>query len=529
MLYAVGLVVFLIDRTGSPSWVSAALIGRMAALTLLGPFGAVLADRTDRRRLMVGLDLARAAAMLAAAFVVASDGPPIAVVGLVVLTAALTTPYRPSTVVATPLLVGEDDLAAANAAVASLNQLAWFAGPALGAAIVAIASPTAAFAVNAGTYVVAGLLVLGVGNIDGRRRDASAPANPGASIDQPGVLRQLVEGGRALRFVPGMIALTLILVAIVFAYGIEMVVQVLVVQDRLGRNPGDVGILTAAVGVGGLLAVPFASRIASRPDAGRLLAVSGVLMGAPLALLAITSNIVVACGLMVVEGVGNILLDVFFVTLLQRACPEHVLGRVSALQDSSGSLFQLVGTALAPVMVSVTSLEVTLWVGGGSLVLASLLLAPSLQAISNRTEAARLRLAPLAAEIHRFGPFISTALATQERLARGLTVVEVAAGHVVFSEGDQPDALYLIRSGSVRVSTASDGPVRRLAAGDWFGEIGLLRQVPRTASIEALEPTVLLAIPGQLFLDAVAGGERASEALTSTMSSRLAQTHPHLM
>ena len=81
-------------------------------------------------------------------------------------------------------------------------------------------------------------------------------------------------------------------------------------------------------GAGGI-AVPFTARIfAAQPNAGGLLAASGLLMGLPLALLAVTTSPIVAGGLMVVEGVGNITLDVLFITMLQRACPEALLGRV---------------------------------------------------------------------------------------------------------------------------------------------------------------------------------------------------------
>jgi len=520
-LYAVAMVVYLIEETGSAGWVAASVIARIATYTLLGPIGGVIADRFDRRRLMVALDISRTVVMLLVGIGIVAGVHPAVVIGLVLVSAALTTPYRPAGVAATPLLVAEDDLAAANAAEASVAQLAWFLGPALGAAIVAISGVEAAFFANAATFAISAVLVRGIGDIGTGSRG-------GEDGGSEGVLQQLGEGARALREVQGLAALTMLLVAVLFAYGIEQVVQVLVVRDRLDMGAGGVGVLTACVGIGGMIAVPFSARLAARRDAGRLLATSGLLMGGPLALLAVTSSPVVAGGLMVVEGVGNITLDVLLITMLQRACPERLLGRVYSLQDSGGALAQLCGTVAAPLLVGAISLEAGLWVGGGSLVVFSILLLPSLQAISRRTEAERARLAPIAAELGELGILGEASQAARERIARSASKVSLAPGDVVFSEGDPAADFYVIRSGTVAVTTQEHGEVRRLDVGEWFGEIGLLRGVPRTASVAVVVPVELLAIPGRVFLDAVTSHERLPDPLVATLNLRLARTHPHL-
>jgi CRP-like cAMP-binding protein/predicted MFS family arabinose efflux permease len=518
-LYSVALVVYLLDTTGSATWVAAAVVSRMAVYTAVGPIGGVIADRFDRRRLMVSLDGGRMLLMLAAGWVMLAGGPPLLLLAVVTGLAACTTPYRPAAVAATPLLVGEDDLVAANAAEASVGQLGWFAGPALAAAIVTTAGPSAACFVTAGLFAVSAVAMATVGDVGGG--DRSATRDP--------VLWQLREGARTLRRVSGLPALTMMAMAVLFAYGVETVVHVLVVSERLGRDPGTVGALTACMGAGGLLAVPFAAQLGARPDSGRLLAVSGMLMGLPLALLSVTSSVVVAGGLMVVEGVGNMMFDVLLITLLQRACPEHLLGRVFSLQDSAGSLAQLAGTVAAPVLVSLLNLEVALVAGGGALVLAATLLAPRLQAISIRTESERVALAPIVAELAGVGIFGDASRAALERIARSSSSRHVAAGDVIFTEGDPPHELFVVRSGSVVVTTAAEGEIRRLAAGDWFGEIGLLRGVPRTATVASLEPAELLAIPGKVFLDAVNGQERMPDPLGTKLTMRLARTHPHLL
>lgn len=524
-LYTVALVVYLIEKTGSAGWVAAAMIARIAASTALGALGGVVADRVDRRRLMVSLDGARAAVMVIVAVVVMADGAAALVVALVVLTAALSTPYRPAAVAVTPLLVAEDDLAAANAAEASVGQLAWFAGPAIGAAIVAVSGPEVAFFVNGATFVASAVLVAGLRSAGRAERAGGDAVDAGSG---PSVVQQLAEGGRTIVAIPGLLAMTLLLSAVLFAWGVESVVQVLVAEDRLDLGADGVGILNASIGAGGVIAVPFAARLANRRGAGRLLAVSGLLMGLPLALLAVTRDPTVAGGLMVLEGVGNIMFDVLFITMLQRACPEQLLGRVYSLQDSSGALTQLAGTICAPVLVATVSLEAALVVGGGTLMVLALLLTPALAAISKRTESERLRLAPIAARLGRLGILGDASQAARERIARSSTRVIVPAGTAVVTEGDPAVDLYVIESGTALVTTAALGEIRTLGPDDWFGEIGLLHELPRTATITATDELALLVIPGKVFLDAVAGSPVLPRALANTVGVRLARTHPHL-
>ena len=165
-LYTVALVVFLIDRTGSAAWVSAAVVARLVPYAVLGAPAGVLADRWDRRRMMLVLDLARAGVLLVLALVAWTGGPAILAVALAVVASVLATPYRPAAVAATPLLVGEDDLSAANAAEGVIAQAAWFVGPALGAGLVALSGVGAAFAIDAATFVVSAAL----GGPSGRHR-----------------------------------------------------------------------------------------------------------------------------------------------------------------------------------------------------------------------------------------------------------------------------------------------------------------------------------------------------------------------
>jgi MFS family permease len=524
-VYLVALVVYLIEETGSAGWVAAAATARMATFVLLGPIGGAIADRFDRRRLMVLLDLARAAVMVVVALAIAVDVHVIVVVVLVVVATALTTPYRPAAVAATPLLVPESDLAAANAAAATIGQLAWFVGPAAGAALASWAGPEPAFVVNGLTFAASALLVGRIGNI-GRGAQVSADDTGERT---PGIPRQIVEGARAIRATAGLGAMSGLLLAVMFAYGIENVVQVLVVRDRLGWDAGGVGVLNASLGVGGLAAAPFAGRVARSGRAGALLAGAGILMGAPLALLAVVTSPVVASALMVVEGAGNVLLDVLFVTLLQRLCADAVLGRVFALQDTGSALAQLLGIVAAPFLVTQLTLRGALVVGGGGLLVTAVVLSPRLAVVSGRLEADRLALEPLVERLAAVPIFADAAPPALERIARSVRERRYQPGDVIVGEGDAPVDVFVVHHGDVVVSTGTDAEIGRIGAGGWFGEIGVLRHVPRTATVTAVTDVTLSAIPGAVFVDALNESDGLPDPLAHTMNLRLMRTRPELL
>jgi MFS family permease len=520
-LYFVALAVFLIEATGSPSWLAAAAIARLLAYALLGPLGGAIADRYDRRRLVVLLDVVRAGLMVLLAVVAWSDGSPALAIALTVLNAAASTPFRPAVVAATPLLVDEDDLAAANAAESIVGQLAFFVGPGLGATVVVLGGTGTAFLVNGVTFAVSAVLLVRTGPIGGR---AARTSERHEDDEHESVRQQIVDGFATIRADRGLIALVAFTSAVVFLYGFEQVVHVLVATERLGMSASGVGVLGAAVGVGGLIVAPFTARLGGGPSAGMLLAVSGLLLGVPMALLAVITNPVVAIAVLLVEGMGMIVFEVMFITLLQRATPEDALARVFGLQDSVTAVAQLLGSLAAPILVAVVALEGSLWIAGGTMVVASVLLAGPLNAMSTRADAERQRYAPVTERLRRLGIFGDASQAALERLARSAVERWVSAGTAVFHEGDQPDDLFIIVSGEAAVTRAGVGEVSRLTTDEWFGEIGLVRGAPRNATVSAVGDLEVLAIPGAVFLDALTLNEVLPDPLRLTLTARMAST-----
>ena len=340
----------------------------------------------------------------------------------------------------------------------------------------------------------------------------------------------LREGVGVVRRDRGLAALVAFGSVLLFTYGMEQVLHVFVAVDRLGLGPEGVGIMGAAIGVGGLVVAPLTARLARSGRAGWFLIGSGIGVGLPLVALSLTRSTALALAVLAVEGAATIVNEVLLLTLLQRSCPDELLGRLYGLQDSSMSLCQLLGSLLAPLAVGAFGLGFGLWVGGGVAVGVSLLLAPAVLALASRAESRRQALRPLVARLRHLSLFADTGEAALERLAAAASPVAVGPGEAVLREGEAPVDLYVVDSGELVVRSRGEGgterEVNRMGPDDWFGEIGLLHGVPRTATVEAVTACRLVRIPGEVFLSSLAAPDVLPDPVRRTMAARLARTHP---
>jgi preprotein translocase subunit SecG len=260
--------------------------------------------------------------LMAALGIVAAGGLPIFVAPLVAAAATgAGSPYPPSVAATTPRLVADADLPAANALRSAIGAAGIVAGPALGAVLLLVASPSVAILANAGTFAVSALLVASIG-----AGPAFAPS--AASAEGASVLADLREGAAALcRSRPVLLVLGADIAASA-VYGAQTVLLV-VLARRLGGD--GYGLLIAAIGAGGLVGASLASRAAAltRPTAvlvGALLAVA-----VPMALLAAAPSLPVAMALVAAGGAGAILVEVLAETRMQRLLDEAVLARAYGL------------------------------------------------------------------------------------------------------------------------------------------------------------------------------------------------------
>jgi MFS family permease len=522
-LYNVGLLVYIFDRTHSAGWVAAGTVVRLLPYVILGPIGGAIADRYDRRRVMVGSDLVRGACMLLLALVASTPASPVFALALSFLSTVAGTPYRPAVAKTTPEVIGEDDLAAANAVVSAIGNIAVVVGPAMGAALLIVGPPAIGFAVNGASFLLGAVAVARVRAL--RRATVAQAQHPPAA----GVRVQLLDGARALTSSGGAVVVVAFVCAAEFVYGEMTVMLVLASQRKLGTGSEGYGYLLAALGVGGVLVVAFAARLASRPRVALALAAGLMCAVVPLSAIAFVDNPSVAFATLVVAGAGAIVVEVVSVTLLQRALPSDVLGRIFGIYDALDVGAILVGALVAPILVSWLGLDTALIVGGSTLPLLPLLGLPAMRRFGNAAASRAEGLAPTVDLLSRLGIFDAAPRASLELIAARAAALQVDAGTRVIAQGEPAQYLYVVVAGRLDVlfaKTPDDEPsiINTLGAGDYFGEIGLLHRVTRTATVRAVTESTLLRIDGQDFLDIINQAPAISGTLMRGISVRLART-----
>ncbi len=519
-LYNVALAVYVFDRTHSASWVAAATVLRLVPYIVFAPIGGVIADRFDRRRVLICSDLLQALAMGGLALTAAADGPVLLVTLFAFATTTFGTAYQPAMMAVTPSVVGEDDLAAANALNTLVNNLTIVVGPAVGAALLAVTSPVFAFTVNSLTFVVPALLLaVGLKRLGAPHEGDDVTWTPGAFA------AHFVEGVREVARSAGARVLAGFLLGVAFVYGAQTVALVLLSDERLGTEARGYGYLLGALGAGGVIAAPLVNRLASGRRLGPTLLTGLALAALPMAALSVVHNIVVAVGLMVVSGAGGTVVDVLSVTLLQRALPDELRGRVFGLLDSAIVLAILAGSLVVSPLVDLLGLSgmlVALGVGVSALAVIGV----RRTLVLDRAGAAELdAVAPIVELLARLPILDLAPRPAIEQLAQAATVEDVDAGRTVVAQGDPADDLYAVCSGELEVEKQrADGEREVIAAvgpGGFFGEIGLIHQVPRTATVSTITPARLVRVPGAAFLDALssspAAWARALEGATTRM------------
>jgi hypothetical protein len=304
-LYNVALLALVFERTGSTAWVGAATAARVLPLVVAAPLGGVVAERWDRRRVMLASDWLRAGTMALLALVAVS-GAPIVLAPLLAAVATLAgAPYPACVAATTPRLVDDADLPAANAARSAVGAACVVAGPAIGAVLLLAGSPVVAFAANAVTFAVSALLVMAI------------PAGPWSAGAGPAGELGLRAGFAALATHPAARRLAGADVACSFVYGAQTVL-LLLLSRRLGGGEAGYGWLVAALGLGGVLGAVGSARV------GR----AGLpLVAGAVALLALAPGLPVAVVLALVAGAGAVAVEALVDTGLQRALDPDVLAR----------------------------------------------------------------------------------------------------------------------------------------------------------------------------------------------------------
>jgi MFS family permease len=504
--YGVALAVYAYHAGGTRT-VGLLLAVRWGLSAAAAPWLAVLADRISRRRVMLASDIVRIGLVGGMAALVAGQGPALAVYALAVASSAASTAFQPAQAALLPSLAATpEELTSANVAMSTIGSVGMLAGPALGGVLLAVSRPWVVFAVTAATIAWSAGCVL-------RLRPDRPPASEGGA--EP-LLSSMLAGFRAIASEPALRVVVGLTGAQTLVTGVFEVLLVVVALRLLGAGNSGVGWLNAAFGVGGVLGALVVASLAGRKRLAADLGLGVLLWGVPMALVAVWANLGFALLLVAAIGIGNTLADVAGMTLLQRTAADEVLGRVFGVLESLILATLAIGAAIAPALVSALGIRTTLVLAGLVLPAVVLLLAPKLRAID-----AASGVPAEALELLRSIDFLG-ALPTPvlERLSIAATPVTVRAGETVFSRGDSGDRFYAIASGRVAVDV-DEGDARELGPGEFFGEIALLRDVPRTATVRALDDVRLYALERDAFIAAVTGHAPSHEAADHVVAVRL--------
>jgi MFS family permease len=506
-LYLIALAVFAYDLGGAAAVGLVALV-RTVPSAVGAPFLAVLGDRYERGLVMFATTLIRAVTMAAAAAVAYFDAAPALVYGLVGVVTLASTAFRPAQAAALPGLARTpEELTAANLASSTIATLAGFVGPAVGGFLLAATSAEVVFLTTAVVFLGAAVLVGGVN---------APPASEPVSASTRAIAREAGAGfvaiaaDRELRVLMGLYSAQALVGG---AFNVLLVVSAL---ELLDLGEAGVGWLNAAFGIGGVLGAVAALTLIGRRRLASDFMFGIVLWGVPLTLIGVWPEPAVALLMLALVGVGETLVEVAGPTLLQRSVPDRVLARVFGALESLLITMIGVGGLLAPVLIEFLGIR-------GALIAVGALL-PVLAAAfwSRLTDLDRAH--PVAArevELLRRVPFFAPLPEpTLEQLAAALVPARVPAGQTIFKRGDAGDRFYVIADGTVAVEVDA-GEVKGLGPGDYFGEIALLRDVPRTATVTAETDLELYALEGDDFIAALTGHAPSAGAAEAVVAVRL--------
>ena len=502
------LSVYAYDSGGAAA-VGIVGLAKMLPAALLTPLTGMLADRFARRDVLLASALLRTTLALAIAAAVAAGLPLWAVVALAVAKTIAGTPYRPAQAAFLPQLAATpQQMAAANAIWNGIESAAFVVGALVGGWAVATFAPEAAFAVIALPYAAAALFLTGIprDTVAAHREPmAGSTARDEALLGYRTVLRE-----PRLRTLVGVLACSKVV------EGAVDTLVVLVALELLGLGDGAVGYLNALWGVGGVLGMVIALGLLRRGTLAVGLMLGCLVMGGALLAIAGVATVAAAATGLFVFGLGLALVEIAGESLMQRLSSDAVLGRVFGVIEGAYTAATGIGAALTPILTALLGIEGALVVVGAALPLLAL---ARWRTLARYEAGAAIPERPfqLLRQVPLFAPL---PVAAVENLTLRLDPVAVAAGETIITQGERGDRFFVIDAG--RFEVLVDGRhVREEGPGEFFGEIALLHEVPRTATVRALDDGALYALDSDEFIATVTGDPRALRAADGVIGDRV--------
>ena len=506
--FAIALGVYGFEAHGIVGAGLVALI-RLLPGAIASPFSGLLADRYSRRQVLLVSAATMAAILAGAAIAAGADAPTGVVFVFPALFAVAASGYAPAEAAMFPLLARTpQELSASNVNHAAMENAGFIVAAISTGVLLTATSPGTVFAVAAMVTVLATVLIAFV------RRDRR-PRYEDEELSS--VARELSLGARALLFHPALRLSSLTLVLLLLYEGFADVILIALALELLHLEEGAVGFLNAAWGIGALVG---GAALALMLDRGHLVAAiagGSLLLGLATVLPGVFPEEATSYLAWFGIGIGFTFVEVAGKTLMYRLASDETMGRVVSALEAGRLLAMALGSLGAILLVE--------WLhpDGALIVLGALM--PIFVVVCW----ARLRAFEVGAPVAE-GPyhllrensiFAPLPVATVERLSHDLTPVEFGAGEEVIVQGEHGDRFFVIESG--RVEVFENGEFRRHEGpGESFGEIALLHDVPRTATVRTTEPTRLLALEREQFLTAVTGHRRSHQLAGDVVEDRWA-------
>jgi MFS family permease len=505
----IALIVFAFGEGGT-RLVGIISLAQLIPAAIIAPLGSVLGDRFRRERVYLLAEIALSVACVLAALAALNGSPPLIVFAAGCTLGWILTLVRPVHGALLPWIVREPaELTSAYTASGVIESVCVFLGPAVATLGFAIAGALGVSGPGVVYGLLGGLLVVGVLLLAGMSR--TPKPDP---VRDHSLAREVGAGFAYLRSDHRPRLLVVLLGLGMFVLGFIDTLIVVLAFEILGAGQSGVGALNAAMGIGGILGAAIALVAGTRERLSPALRTGAVLYGVPLVTMGALPGL--APVLLGTSGCGGVLLDVSGRTMLQRLVPDEKLTRVYGVLESAYMGAEGIGAFAGAVLVGLVGTRWTLVIAGSLLPLAALIVRRGMQAIDvgarvPTEDLALLRATPI------FEPLAPSVL---ERIARNSVHSDVPAGTVIIREGDVGDRFYIVASGRAEVATGGRR-VAILGPGDYVGEIALLRDVPRTATVTSLSDARLLTLEREEFLRAVTGHETAHATARSAASGRL--------
>jgi MFS family permease len=483
---------------------------------LVAPFAATVGDRFQRNHALLAGYLCQAAALGATAVALYADAPPLITAVMAASAAVSFTLTRPVQSVILPGITHTPGfLTAANAVSGLAENVGFFVGPLLGGILLVGGQPGLVFAAFAAVSLVGGLLVARLpGDVQGGTQPTAGGirATFGESLGGFGAL----AGNRPV------LLIALVLSAATTVVGALDILFVATAIDLLGASESWAGFMYAAFGLGGVLGAVATVTLVGRRRMTPALAASGGLFGLPISAIGVLPAMVSAPVLFALSGAGFSVISVAGRTLLQRIAPEALLARVFGVLEGLTMFSLAIGSVITGALISVFGVAWALVLEGLLVPAVLLLVWVRLGALDRDARQPDPEALALLRRLPIFAPLSAPSI---ERILAELTWLEVPTGHVLIREGDPGDRFYILAEGRVEVSIRGE-TVGVQGAGGHFGEIALLRSVPRTATVRALTPLRLVAIERERFLEAVTGHPQSHASAEAVAEALLPRVTP---